>query len=376
MGVSNALNINDLRTLAKKRLPRMVFDYIDGGADDEQTLRNNTQRFRDRELLWNVLVNVSEIDLSTRVMGLDLPLPFILAPTAAQRLFHPHLGELATARAANRHGVAYGVSTLATQTLEDIAAAHPGPKIFQLYVWKNRALLEGILERAKVAGYTGLVLTVDLPVMGNRERDPRNGFSVPVQLNTKTIPQALARPGYLIDLVRGGPAVPANFNTADNKDALDRENGRFDPSISWEYLTWLRDQWDGPLGLKGLSRPDDARRALDAGVDAIWISNHGGRQLDTCPATIDTLGPIAEAVNGQADIILDGGIRRGTDIIKALALGANAVAVGRAYLYGLAAGGEAGVSRAIEILSAETRRGMALMGRRSVKELSAEDVVG
>ncbi len=376
MGVSNALNINDLRTLAKKRLPRMVFDYIDGGADDEQTLRNNTQRFRDRELLWNVLVNVSEIDLSTRVMGLDLPLPFILAPTAAQRLFHPHLGELATARAANHHGVGYGVSTLATQTLEDIAVAHPGPKIFQLYVWKNRALLEGILERAKVSGYTGLVLTVDLPVMGNRERDPRNGFSVPVQLNTKTIPQALARPGYLIDLVRGGPAVPANFNTADNKDALDRENGRFDPSISWEYLAWLRDQWDGPLGIKGLSRPDDARRALDAGVDTIWISNHGGRQLDTCPATIDTLGPIAEAVNGQADIILDGGIRRGTDIIKALALGADAVAVGRAYLYGLAAGGEAGVSRAIEILSAETRRGMELMGRRSVKELSAEDVVG
>ncbi len=376
MGVSNALNINDLHTLAKKRLPRMVFDYIDGGADDEHTLRNNTQRFRDRELLWNVLVNVSEIDLSTRVMGLDLPLPFILAPTAAQRLFHPHLGELATARAANRHGVAYGVSTLATQTLEDIAEAHPGPKIFQLYVWKNRVLLEGILERAKSAGYTGLVLTVDLPVMGNRERDPRNGFSVPVQLNTKTIPQALARPGYLFDLMRGGPAIPANFNTADNKDALDRENGRFDPSISWEYLTWLRDQWDGPLGIKGLSRPDDARRALDAGVDTIWISNHGGRQLDTCPATIDTLGPIADAVNGQADIILDGGIRRGTDIIKALALGADAVAVGRAYLYGLAAGGEAGVSRAIEILSAETRRGMALMGRRSVKELSAEDVVG
>ncbi|MCP2669941.1 alpha-hydroxy-acid oxidizing protein [Maricaulaceae bacterium EIL42A08] len=376
MGVSNALNINDLRMLAQKRLPRMVFDYIDGGADDEHTLRNNTQRFRDRELLWNVLVNVSEIDLSTRVMGLDLPLPFILAPTAAQRLFHPHLGELATARAANRHGVAYGVSTLATQTLEDIAEAHPGPKIFQLYVWKNRALLEGILERAKAAGYTGLVLTVDLPVMGNRERDPRNGFSVPVQLNTKTIPQALTRPGYLIDLMRGGPAVPANFNTADNKDALDRENGRFDPSISWEYLTWLRDQWDGPLGIKGLSRPDDARRALDAGVDTIWISNHGGRQLDTCPATIDTLGPIADAINGQADIILDGGIRRGTDIIKALALGANAVAVGRAYLYGLAAGGEAGVSRAIEILSAETRRGMELMGRRSLKELSAEDVVG
>ncbi len=376
MGVSKALNINDLRDLAKARLPRMVFDYIDGGADDEQTLRHNTQRFRDRELLWNVLVNTTGMDLSTRVMGLDLPLPFILAPTAAQRLFHPHLGELATARAANRHGVGVGISTLATQTLEDIAEAHPGPKIFQLYVWKDRSLLEGILERAKAAGYTGLVLTVDLPVMGNRERDPRNGFSVPVQLNAKTIPQALGKPGYLIDLMRGGPAVPANFNTAGKKDALDRENGRFDPSISWEYLAWLRDQWEGPLGIKGLSRPEDARRALDTGVDTIWISNHGGRQLDTCPATIDTLQPIAEAVNGQADIILDGGIRRGTDIIKALALGADAVAVGRPYLYGLAAGGEAGVNRAIEILESELRRAMALMGKKTLSELSAADVVG
>ena len=375
MGVTSAININELRTLAKRRLPRMVFDYLDGGADDEQTLNANTRRFRDRELLWNVLVDVSEIDLSTRIMGLDSPLPFILAPTAAQRLFHPHLGELATARAAARHGAIYGVSTLATQTLEDIAQAHPGGKIFQLYVWKDRTLLEGILERAKAAGYTGLVLTVDLPVMGNRERDPRNGFTVPVQLNAKTIPQALAKPGYLIDLFRGGPAKPANFNTDGHKDALDRENGRFDASISWEYLAWLRKLWDGPLGVKGMSRPDDARRALDAGVDTIWISNHGGRQLDTCPATIDTLGPIAEAVNGQAEIILDGGIRRGTDIVKALALGANAVAVGRAYLYGLAAGGEAGVSRAIEILKSETEKAMMLMGRRSLKELSIGDVV-
>ncbi len=375
MRAANAINIEDLRTLAKRRLPRMVFDYIDGGADDEQTLRANTQRFRDRELLWNVLVDVSDIDLSISVMGVKSPLPFILAPTAAQRLFHPHLGELAAARAAAAHEAVYAVSTVATQTLEDIAAAHPGPKIFQLYVWKNRALLEGILERAKAAGYTGLVLTVDLPAMGNRERDPRNGFTVPVQLNAKTIPQALAKPAYLIDLVRGGPAEPANFNTAGQKDALDRENGRFDPSITWEYLAWLRSVWDGPLGVKGMARPDDARRALDAGVDAVWISNHGGRQLDTCPASIDTLEPIAKAVDGQAEIILDGGVRRGTDIVKAYALGADAVAVGRAYLYGLAAGGEAGVARAIEILRCETERAMALMGRRSLSELNAADVI-
>lgn len=368
MRVSSAINIDDLRTLAKRRLPRMVFDYIDGGADDERTLAANIERFRQRQLVWNALVDVSEIDTSTTLMGSKTRLPFVLAPTAAQRLFHPRLGELAAARAAQTHDVIYSVSTVATQTVEAIAEAHPGPKWFQVYVWRDRGVVERVLERAKAAGFTALALTVDVPVIGNRERDPRNGFTIPVSINAKTAAQALARPGYLVNLALGGPAVPANVPRAD------RPAGylEYDPSVTWEYARWLKQTWDGPIAIKGLSRADDARRAIDHGADAVWVSNHGGRQLDTAPATIDTLPAIAAAVNGQAEIILDGGIRRGADIIKALAMGANGVAIGRAYLYGLAAGGEAGVSRAIEILGDELRRNMALLGRPRLADLTPD----
>ena len=374
MGISSAINIGDLRARAKARLPRMVFDYIDGGADNEQTLNANASAFRQRELLFNVLAGVTEIDLSVEIMGMKSPLPFILAPTAAQRLFHPRLGELATARGAARFNAPYAVSTLATQSLESIADAHPGPKIFQVYVWKDRQLVADILDRVRAAGYGALALTVDAPVAGNRERDRRNGFTIPVSLNARTVPQALARPGYLFDLLRGGPAQPANFPLPHAGDVMTHINTQFDRSISWDYVTWLKNAWDGPLAIKGLSRPDDALRAVQAGADAVWISNHGGRQLDTAPATLDTLPAIRDALDGRAQIILDGGITRGTDIVKALALGADAVAVGKAYLYGLAGGGEAGVARAIEILKDETDRAMALVGRASVAELG-EDVL-
>lgn len=375
MGVEAAINIADLRKRARTRLPRMVFDYIDGGADDEQTLARNTAAFRERELLFHGLAGVTEIDLSVEVMGMTSPLPFILAPTAAQRLFHPRLGELAAARGAARLNAPYAVSTLATQTVEAIAEAHAGPKIFQIYVWKDRQLVADILDRVRAAGYGALALTVDAPVAGNRERDRRNGFTIPVSLNTKTVPQALSRPGYLLDLLRGGPAQPANFPPPHAGDVMTHINTQFDRTISWDYVSWLKDAWGGPLAIKGLSRPDDALRAVEAGADAVWISNHGGRQLDTAPATLDTLTPIRDALDGRAQIILDGGITRGTDIVKALALGANAVAVGKAYLYGLAAGGEAGVARAVEILKEETERAMALVGRRSIAELGA-DVFG
>lgn len=372
MSVAKALNIDDLRRMARKRLPRMVFDYIDGGADDEATLAANTQRFRDRQLTYNTLVDVSSINTCVSVLGMDLPLPFILAPTAAQRLFHPRHGELASARAAAHSGVAYSVSTVATQTVETIAEAYPGPKLFQVYVWRDRSLVEHVLERAKAAGYRALVLTVDLPVVGNRERDPRNGFTIPVKLTAQTLSQVAAKPRYLYELWRGGPAKPANFEGLGDRDVLARTHNQFDPSVTWEYLSWLRKVWDGPLAIKGLSRADDAETALKAGVDAVWISNHGGRQLDTAPASIDTLSPIAAAVKGRAQIILDGGIRRGTDIIKALALGADAVAVGRPYLYGLAAGGEAGVARAVEILKTETERTLALVGRPDIASLTPD----
>lgn len=372
MGVERAINIADLRTLARRRLPRMVFDYIDGGADDEQTLRANTDAFRRRELLFNVMAGLTDIDLSVSILGMDSPVPFLLAPTAAQRLFHPRLGELAAARGAARTGAPYSVSTLATQSLEAIAQAHPGPKIFQVYVWKDRQLVADILQRVRAAGYGALALTVDAPVAGNRERDRRNGFTIPVSLSAKTIPQALAKPGYLIDLLRGGPAQPKNFPLPHAGDVMTHINTQFDRSISWDYVTWLKDAWAGPLAVKGLSRADDAVRAVDAGADAVWISNHGGRQLDTAPATIDTLPAIRNAVSDRAQIILDGGVTRGTDIVKALALGADAVAVGKAYLYGLAAGGEAGVARAIDILKDETERAMSLIGRRTIRDLGPD----
>lgn len=376
MGVETAINIDDLRKRARRRLPRMVFDYIDGGADDERTLARNTAAFRERELLFNVLAGVTGIDLSTVILGLKSPLPFILAPTAAQRLFHPRLGELAAARGAARFGAPYAVSTLATQSLEAIAEAHPGPKIFQVYVWKDRQLVADILDRVRASGYGALALTVDAPVAGNRERDRRNGFTIPVSLNTKTVPQALAKPGYLLDLIRGGPAQPANFPLPHAGDVMTHINTQFDRSISWDYVSWLKGAWGGPIAIKGLSRPDDAVRAVEAGADAVWISNHGGRQLDTAPATLDTLPAVRDALQGRAQIILDGGITRGTDIVKALALGADAVAVGKAYLYGLAAGGEAGVARAVEILKDETERAMALVGRSSVAELGEDVLAG
>ncbi len=373
MPVSTALNIADLRLLARRRLPRMVFDYIDGGADDERTLYASTRRYGDYELVWHALRDVSSIDLSVRILGDHTRLPFILSPTAAQRLFHPREGELAAARAAGKADLIYAVSTLATQPVEAIAAASRAPKWFQVYAWRDRSLVEGILERVRTAGFSALILTVDAPVAGNRERDPRNGFSIPPRINLKTASQALARPRYIADLLSGGPARPANFpDTGERGNVMDFIDRQFDRSITWDYARWLADVWKGPVAIKGLSRPDDARRAIDAGARAIWISNHGGRQLDTSVPTVDLIEGFRTAIGSEAELIVDGGIRRGSDILKALALGADAVAIGRAYLFGLAAGGEAGVARSISILEAELRRGMALLGCCDIATLKAD----
>ncbi len=372
MRLKNALNIADLRQLARARLPRMVFDYIDGGADDEITLRDNVRRFEAYKLNGRVLTDVSRIDLSTRIMRAETRLPFLVSPTAASRLFHPRGGESAVARAATAAGMIYSISSIGSTSIEDVAAICPGPKWFQVYAWKDRALVERILARVKAAGFTGLIFTVDAPIAGNRERDPRNGFSIPPRVNWQTATQVLARPGYLYDLATTPPIGPANFpDIKTNGGIAEFMNSQFDRSIDWSYGRWLKDVWQGPLAIKGISRADDAGRAIAAGADAIWISNHGGRQIDTAAATIDTLGPIAAEVKGRAEIILDGGIRRGTDIVKALALGATGVAIGRAYLFGLAAGGEAGVTRAIDILRSELERAMALTGATRIADIDA-----
>ena len=373
--LSRARNIADLRQLARARLPRMVFDYIDGGADDEITLQRNTAAFRDIELAWDVLADVASIDTSVTLMGETMRSPFFIGPTATSRLFHPRGGESAVARAAKAAGVMYACSTLASTSVEELNRAAPGPKWFQVYVWKDRGLVAETLARAKAAGFTGIILTVDLPVAGNRERDPANDFTIPPKVTWRTASQALARPGYLYDLMTTPRIGPANFTHIKMESGLvDFVNAQFDRTVDWRGAAWLRDIWKGKLAIKGVATAADARRVVDLGADAVWVSNHGGRQLDTAPATIDTLPAIAEAVRGEADIVLDSGVRRGTDIVKALALGANAVALGRGYLWGLAAGGDAGVARALAIFDEELKRTMALLGRTSIAALTPDIV--
>ena len=374
--IDKALNIAELRELAKRRLPRMIFDYIDGGADDEIALRTNTSRFADYQLVWDALVDVTEIDTSTRIMGEDVSLPFFFAPTAASRMFHPKDGERAVANVARKEGMMYSISTLGSISIEEIAKVNPGPKLFQIYVWKNRNLVKNILERVREAGFTGIVLTVDLSMHGNRERDPRNGFSIPMEYTPQTLGQLITRPGYLVDAATSPKITPANFPDINewiedkSTSLMDFVETQFDRSITWDYVEWLKEVWDGPLAIKGISHAEDAHRAIRAGADTIWLSNHGGRQLETSRPTIDTLPEIRSAIGSRPEIILDSGIRRGTDIVKALALGANSVAVGRAYLYGLAAGGEAGVAKAVDILKTELERNLGLMGCPKVTDLT------
>jgi L-lactate dehydrogenase (cytochrome) len=359
--------------MARARLPRMVFDYIDGGADDEVTLARNAARFADIELIWDALADVSAIDTRTTILGAPSAAPFCIAPTATSRLFHPRGGEAAVARAAHAAGIPYACSTLASTHVEDIATASAGPKWFQLYVWKDRGLVAEMLARAKAAGFSAIILTVDVPVAGNRERDHANDFTIPPRLTWRTASQALAAPRYLWDLATTPEIRPANFaHMRIDGGLIGFINTQFDRAVTWTDARWLRERWEGKFAIKGIATPADAQRCVQCGADAVWVSNHGGRQLDTAPATIDTLPAIAEAVAGKAEIVLDGGVRRGGDIVKALALGANAVALGRAYLYGLAAGGEAGVARALAIIDAELRRTMALCGRASVKALTRD----
>lgn len=359
--------------MARERLPRMVFDYIDGGADDEVTLARNVSRFQDIELVWDALADVGEIDTSTTIMGAKSASPFFISPTATSRLFHPREGELAVARAAHAAGVPYACSTLASTSVEDIAAVNSGTKWFQVYVWQDRTLVKEMLDRAKVAGFSAILLTVDVPVAGNRERDGANDFTIPPKVTWRTATQALAAPRYLWDLATTPEIRPANFSHLKiDSGLIGFVNAQFDRTVTWDDARWLREAWDGKLAIKGIATVEDAQRCVAIGADAVWVSNHGGRQLDTAPASIDTLPGIADAVAGRAEIIFDSGVRRGSDIVKALALGANAVALGRAYLYGLGAGGERGVRRALEIMDSELRRTMALCGRARLGALTRD----
>ena len=374
--IDHCYSIADLRLTAKRKLPRAVFDYIDGGAEDEVTLDNNRNAFDRYQLNARALVDVSNVDLSTTVLGEKTDLPIILSPTAMTKLFH-HEGETAVALAAKKSGTIYSLSSMSTTSIEDVAEVSDAAKWFQLYVWRDRILLQEFIQRAKDSGYKALCLTVDLPVHGNREKDQRNGLAIPPKPTPKVLIDTLLHPVWLYHYLRSDAMKLANINDnikGDHANFVLQEyiNSQFDPSLSWDDTQWMIEQWDGPFIIKGIMNIEDAKRAAAIGANAIVVSNHGGRQLDHAPGTLDLLPEIVDAVGDKLDVLIDGGIRRGTDILKALALGAKACMIGRSYLYGLGAGGTEGVSRAIELLGEELERNMKLTGCRSIDEITSE----
>lgn len=370
-------SVADLRAVARRRLPRGVFDYIDGAAEDERTMAANSDAFARVTFRPRVLRNVGVVDASTSLLGRTLPIPLVLAPTGFTRLADPQ-GELAVARAAARAGLPYTLSTLSTRSIEEVAAVSTGPKWFQVYVWRDRGLVKEMIARAADAGYEALVLTVDTAVLGRRERDVRHGLSLPPKLGIRTLLDGVVHPAWTLAFARAEPIRFANVvgqHVGDGSSAValaDYISSQFDPSLSWDDLGWMRSVWKGPILLKGIQTVADARLAADAGIDAVVLSNHGGRQLDGAPATLDLVVPVADAVGDRIEIICDGGVRRGSDVVKAVALGATACMIGRAYLYGLAAAGERGVEWLLDTFDADIRRTMALVGARSIADLDRD----
>jgi (S)-mandelate dehydrogenase len=374
--LAHAVNIEDLRELARRRLPRAIFDFFDGGAEDEVTLRANRAAFERVRLLPRVLVNVAEVDTRSALFGKEAGLPLAIGPTGGIGAGRPG-ADLMLARAAKAHGIPFTLATPATASIERVAAEVGGRLWFQLYVVRDREFREKLVKRASDAGYEALLLTVDLPVSGKRERDPRNGFVTPYRPNWRNSHDVLGKPGWLFDILRHGLPGMENFEgykfsstkVTDIATAVGRE---MDAAFDWEELKRLRELWPGKLLLKGVERPDDAERAGAMGCDGVVVSNHGGRQLDGAAPTLDALPEIVRVANDKLSIFLDGGVRRGVDIIKARALGAQAVLTGRATLFGVMAGGEPGARRALEILSTELERAMKLCGVRSIAEIGPE----
>jgi L-lactate dehydrogenase (cytochrome) len=380
MKLKKCHNQYELRKAAKKRLPSPIFNYMDGGADDEIALRRSTAAFDDYELLPHYLRNVENIDLKTRVLGQEIDLPIFLAPTGMSRLFH-HEREFAAAKAAQNFGTIYSLSTLGTATIEEISQTISTPKMFQIYILKDRELTREFLQRCRENSFEIMCLTVDTPLAGNRERDLVTGFTMPPRFGLKSLWSFASHPRWAMHLALNPGFELKNVSHRavglENKGAMSLiayVNDQLDRTVTWEDAAWLAEQWDGPFVIKGIQMPDDARRAADAGATAIMISNHGGRQLESTPAPVDCIAPIREAVGDSLELILDGGVRRGTHIIKALALGANACSTGRGYLYGLSAGGQKGVERALEIYRSELQRSMALLGCTRISDLGPEVV--
>jgi L-lactate dehydrogenase (cytochrome) len=378
MRLNDCHNFHDFRTLARKRLPGPIFNYIDGGADDEITLRRNSESFERCDLIPSVLRGVTSLDTSVTVMGQTLAVPFYCSPTALQRLFH-HQGERAVAAAAARHGTMFGVSSLGTVSLEELRKTHGGPQVYQFYFHKDRGLNRAMMERAKAAGVNVMMLTVDSITGGNRERDLRTGFSIPFRLNLAGITQFAIKPQWALNYLTHEkfslPQLDQHVDMGGGAMSISRYfTEMLDPAMTWDDVAEMVRLWSGQFCLKGIMSVADAKRAVEIGCTGIILSNHGGRQLDGSRAAFDQLAEIVDAVGDKIDVIMDGGIQRGSHVLKALSLGAKAVGVGRYYLYPLAAAGQPGVERALDRLKTEVERGMKLMGVTRLDQLSRENL--
>ena len=380
MKLKDCHSYNDFRKLAKKKLPSPIFHYIDGGSDDEVTLNRNTEAFNDCDLIPNVLADVANIDLSTTVLGQKIDFPLFPSPTAMHRLYH-HEGERASAKAVEKMGTIFGTSTMGTVSIEEIAKVNKGPKLFQLYIHRDRGLTNNLIERCKKAGFNSMCLTVDTVVAGNRERDRRTGFTTPPKLTLGSLLSFAAHPGWTINNLIHEKFELANIvhmtqkGTSIDKSVIDYINEQFDPAMNWKDAEYCVKKWNGPFALKGVMSVEDAKKAIDIGCTAVIISNHGGRQLDGSRAPFDQLAEIVDAVGDKIEVILDGGVRRGTHVIKALSLGAKACSFGKGYLFALAAGGQKGVEVILEKMKEEIYRDMTLMGCKTVSELNRSKVV-
>jgi len=373
MRVDQCYSIADFRTLARKRLPRPVFDFLDGGAEDEVTLRHNRDDFDTVQLVPRVLTGVSDVDMSSTLLGQKVSVPLMLSPTGMNRMFHNH-GERAVSRAAERFGLFYSLSTLSTVSIEEIARLNSGPNCFQIYIHKDRGLSRHFINRCKDAGYAALSLTVDTTIGGNRERDLRNGMTIPPRFSWSDLLSFATHARWSLEHFVHGDITLANLVDMAGKDGKLQSiyayvGEQLDAAVTWNDAKEMIQQWGGPFAIKGLVSVEDAKRAVDIGASAIILSNHGGRQLDGGCSAFYQLPAIVDAVGGKIEIIVEGGVRRGTHIAKAISLGATAVAMGRGYLYALAAGGQAGVERALERLIAEYRRDLMLLGCASTQDL-------